>query len=82
MQSGIVGQNQVLIENEGKNEAKALMKSFEIIRAMVFIIILSMVLAFVPIGYGDVKKAFIISAGVFVLSLIVAGFLVVMIRRH
>lgn len=53
---------------------------FLILRSMVFILILSVVLAFVPIAYGDLKTALIVSAGTFFLSVVISGVLMLAFR--
>lgn len=57
-------------------------KGFDIVRAMVFVLLLSVVLAFVPIAYGDIKMALLVGAGTFMLSLIITWVLVQSIKKR
>lgn len=56
-------------------------KKFEILRAMVFVLLLTMVLAFVPVSHGDVQTSLIVSVGTFLLSVIIASVLMFIFRR-
>jgi len=58
-----------------------LSKSFAILRSMVFVIILTVVLNFVPITYGDLKTSLIVSVLTFLLSIIISGVLLFLFRR-
>jgi Na+-driven multidrug efflux pump len=57
-----------------------LSKKFEILRAMVFVLLLTMTLAFVPVAHGDVQTALIVSVGTFTLSIVVAAILMFIFR--
>jgi hypothetical protein len=48
---------------------------------MVFVLLLTVVLALVPISYGDVLTSLIVSVGTFALSMIIAGVLLFIFRR-
>lgn len=56
-------------------------KGFAILRAIVFVIVLSVTLAFVPIAYGDMKTAILVGASTFVLTLIIAWILMQIFKR-
>jgi Na+-driven multidrug efflux pump len=58
-----------------------LSKSFEILRAMIFVLLLTMVLAFIPVSHGDVQTSLIVSVGTFLLSVIIASVLLFVFRR-
>jgi hypothetical protein len=56
-------------------------KAFAIVRALVFIVLLSFVLAFVPISQGDLKTSVFVSAGTFFLSVLIAVIISVGLKR-
>jgi hypothetical protein len=58
-----------------------LSKSFAILRALVFILLQTVVLAFVTIVRGDLFTSLIVSAGVFFLSIVGAFVLMLVFRR-
>jgi len=58
-----------------------LSKSFAVLRALVFILIQTVVLAFVTIVRGDLFTSLIVSAGVFFLSIIGALVLMLLFKR-
>ena len=58
-----------------------LSKSFAILRSMVFVIVLTIVLTFVPIAYGDLRTSLIVSVLTFLLSLIISGVLTFFLGR-
>jgi len=58
-----------------------LSKSFAILRALMFILLQTVVLAFVTIVRGDLFTSLIVSAGVFFLSIVGALVLMLVFRR-
>lgn len=70
-----------LTRNSSVGSCLEMSKSFAILRAMVFVFVLTIVLAFIPIPYGDVKTSLIVSVGTFVLSVVIAGILMFIFRR-
>jgi Na+-driven multidrug efflux pump len=58
-----------------------LSKKFEILRGMIFVLLLSMVLAFIHVPYGDLKTSLIVSVGTFTLSVAIAAVLMFIFKR-
>ena len=52
-----------------------------ILRALVFILLQTVVLAFITVARGDLFTSFVVSAGVFFLSIVGAFVLILVFRR-
>lgn len=55
-------------------------KGFLILRSLVYIVLLSVVLAFIPVAYGDMRTALIVGAGTFLGSLLITSVLVWLLK--
>jgi len=56
-------------------------KTFDIMRALIFILLQTVVLAFVTIVRGDLFTSLVVSAGVFFLSIVGALVLMLLFKR-
>lgn len=57
-------------------------KTFEIVRAIIAIVLSSIVLSFIPISHGDIAIALFVSGGVFLFSVVIAFFVLYLFKKQ